>query len=533
MKIFIKKPSLNRVFHWNFQYFSCSSAEMWNKKYVFQLKHKENEEINSLLNRNTFKDKTLDYQGNNHSQIIEKHEKSLENIEKHEENSKKLEKIKKIKEEIGNLMTISKETGVDIELVKWNHIHKENFNMDDTIIDKSLVNEYKIYENSTKESIEMNKINEVSQHNDFITTVKDIASNENQMEFFNKTGIVIKFQSNDAFIKSGLDSYNYLRKYRDRDYKVDINEVLNRDLWEKQRVYDSYIEEEENKEKLTKLIGSYENMLVNFIKTNKYDCFIYENPYFNKEIFKKSKKSFYKKLSFTCLLTFLTSVLVNPIINVLFILLYKEIFEKALFFNSLIHEIRIDSTKNNVLIRKFNFLGLERPVSTQTKIQINSQFKLFKEKYIFNKNSLVFNRKNQKNPENYDENKEKPEKKGDFHEFYEVMFGKNRFFLPSDAVSQSNKTNEELTLLLLNGEIEKIAKFDYSQSEKEGEEEYNDMVNKKKEYCKRNYRSYQSKEDIMQMDYCRYKRNWNFSQYKQGSMLKDITNGYYIDNGYK
>lgn len=521
MKVFFKKPGLNRVFQWKIQDFRYSTSEMWNKKYVFQLKQKENDEIKSFLNKNMIKEETL-----NQSQLIE----SIEKQEKNEENSKNLQKIEKIKEEIGNLITISNETGVNIELVKWNHIHKEKFNMDDTIIDSNLVNQYKIYENSTKKSIESNKISEISQHNDFINTVKDIAFHENHMEFFNKTGIAIDFQSKDAFLKSGLDSYNYLRNYRDRDYKVDINEVLNRDLWEKQRVYDSYIEEEGNKEKLTKLIGSYENSLVNFIKTNKYDCFIYENPYFNKEIFKKARKTFYKKLSLTCFLTFLTSVLVNPLLNVVFILLYKEILKKACFFNSLIHEIRIDSTKNNVLIRKFNFLGLERPVSTQTKIQINSQFKLFKEKYTLKSGFSMLNSKN------HDENKEKHEKnekKGDFHEFYEVMFGKNRFFLPSDAVSQSNKTNEELTLLLLNGEIEKIAKFDYSHSEKEGEEEYSDMVNKYKDYCKRNHRSYQSKEDIMEMDYSRYKRNWNFSQYKQGSMLKDVTNGYYIDNGYK
>ncbi len=163
--------------------------------------------------------------------------------------------------------------------------NKENKNVKEVKSDKSLeelkkeaVEDYKIFEDSTVESI--NKLKKyginLENHLNLKNEVKEIINNDKQQEYYEKTGIVVLERKN-TFTLSNLDPHNYLVKYRDKNYKVDIKEVLTRDLYEKQRVVDNFVEE--NKEKANFMLNSHENRFKVFSNKNTFLYLVYKNPY--------------------------------------------------------------------------------------------------------------------------------------------------------------------------------------------------------------------------------------------------------------
>ena len=417
-------------------------------------------------------------------------------------------------------------------------------NININIIDEA--KEYKIKEDSSKELIKELNIKELSTHLKFKEEIKEVILNDKQEEYFNKTGIVIKTNKNDLFFKSNLDPHNYLINYRDKDYKVDIEEVLNKDLYEKQRTVDFLVEN--NKDEVNKLLSSYNNKYINYIKKNKFLYKIYENPYIsyknnkNKSkfnIFNNANSSFLtlrnKTITNTCLLSILIVILYN-ISPLLLILLPYHIFKlinNFYFLNSLIHEIYIDNDKQKLYIRNFNFLGFEKNPNYIRKTDI-IKCKVLKDvyynKYLNLSNKLTNKEKNNINNKNalIDKNT-----KDIFYTFYRILTPLGIYHLPADASFQSENTIEDLTINVLNGDIDKVVNYDYTNIEKVEQDKYNNYILAKKIYHNKRYEYFITEEEKLQKLYCKYEDNFDFEDFDQTHRLKDKSDGYYVNNSYR
>src|SRR5690606_13635242 len=108
---------------------------------------------------------------------------------------------------------------------------------------------YKIFDDSVAPTVEKLKedVPEISKHTEFREYIKSIIDQDKQEELLRKEGLVILKQKTDVLHKYGIDMHHY-KNYQDREYEVDIQEVLTKDLFEKQRVVDNFVEE--NKEKI-------------------------------------------------------------------------------------------------------------------------------------------------------------------------------------------------------------------------------------------------------------------------------------------
>lgn len=487
--IFNNKFKFIRIMNICTKQFSLHKNELWNTKYVFQLDDK-NETIPVEENKNT------------NDLVEKKEEKKVIPLQ-----TKLLERANQSRKVLQELNLISQNTGKSIEQVKWEYLLISHSKLDDTLFTKQEAEEYEIYKDSVKETVEKLGIKEIEGHIKLQEKIKEIILNDKQDVFFQETGIIIQTKKEDAFFKSGLDSHNYLVKYRDKDYKVDIEEVLNKDLFEKQRVYDDLAVD--NKDKIIKLNGSFENNLQNYVNFNRNSYLIYQNPFSESLELKNEKLKLHKKLILSLLLSGIISILIHPVGCVILSKLYYDIIIKMLFFNNLIHEIRIDSSKQNALVRLYNFLGFEKPIYNSKKIQITQDVCVLKDKYSLNTNNSKFNL------------------------FYQVTNGRRRFLLSADSETQSDKTNQELTLSVINGDLKSIVNYDFTDFENKSLEEYNEYVNMMKEQARQKNMVYLSKEDRLEQDYSRFRKNSDFEDYNQSRIIKDKGEGFYIDNGYR
>ena len=487
--IFNNKFKFIRIMNICTKQFSLHKNELWNTKYVFQLDDKS---------------ETIQVEENKYTNdlVEKKEEKKVIPLQ-----TKLLERANQSRKVLQELNQISQNTGKSIEQVKWEYLLISHSKLDDTLFTKQEAEEYEIYKDSVKETVEKLGIKEIEGHIKLQEKIKEIILNDKQDEFFQETGIIIQTKKEDAFFKSGLDSHNYLVKYRDKDYKVDIEEVLNKDLFEKQRVYDDLAED--NKDKIIKLKGSFENNLQKYVNSNRNSYLIYQNPFSESIELKNEKLKLHKKLILSLLLSGIISILIHPVGCVVLSKLYYDIIIKMLFFNNLIHEIRIDSSKQTALVRLYNFLGFEKPIYNSKKIQITQDVCVLKDKYSLNTNNSKFNL------------------------FYQVTNGRRRFLLSADSETQSDKTNQELTLSVINGDLKSIVNYDFTDFENKSLEEYNEYVNMMKEQARQKNMVYLSKEDRLEQDYSRFRKNSDFEDYNQSRIIKDKGEGFYIDNGYR
>lgn len=385
------------------------------------------------------------------------------------------------------------------------------------IIDEA--NKYKIYEDSVGPTIKELNISEIKGHSEFLQKIKEVIHKDEQDELFVKTGLVVLTKKNDLFFKSKLDSHNYLIKYRDKDYKIDINEVLTRDLFKKQRVVDSFAEV--NKGEIVKLLSASENRFNNYIKENKFVYHVYRNPY-SMKVISKHRSALIFNLALNLIITPILIVF-NPAFLFVQLFFYYRLAQKMNFFRKLVHEIHLCTNKQQAIFRTFNFLGFQRDLASFNPIDISS-IMTFQEKYF---------RKSWRDRIWASSDKTVGSTlKNRFKSFYAVYGSKKLFYIPEDAESQSDLTNEELTLHILNGSLEKVAKFDYSAYEIESTALYNRKIKHLKEYYEKNHLgTYESKEEKLERLYSKYLPNLDFESYDQTKLLRDKSNGYFIDNG--
>jgi hypothetical protein len=396
-------------------------------------------------------------------------------------------------------------------------------------LDSKAINDilkYKIFEDSVAPTVDKltTEVPEIAKHKEFVNWVKDVIDQDKQEEVLQKQGLVILKHKTDILHKYGIDIHNY-KKYQDRDYEVDIEELLTKDLYAKQRVIDSFIEA--NKDKINELIGYYQSKIGKATRLNKYSYLIYQNNYTDKMYF--IKKGLLSNLAATAGLS-VALYLFNPMLLLLLIPDYASILYTSTLLNNLVDQVILLEDKKTVVIRKFNFLGFRRELPANTIDILNIEYrKKIKNPFLSLENGLFFITRLFRRLLNGGNRKY-----NNFKGFHNLIINSRNFYIPADNETQHEDTDEKLILAVMNKDIKFLANFDYSEFEdrltqlNKSLEEYN------RELAAKSHNSYFSEEDRLRMKYSKFLPNRDFKDIKYQSTLKrkDDTDEY-IDNGYR
>jgi hypothetical protein len=392
-----------------------------------------------------------------------------------------------------------------------------------------------------------NEVPEISDHIKFRYYIKNLINSDKQEEALRKEGLVILKNKLDPFHKYEIDTHHY-RKFHDRDYEVDVQEVLTKDLYEKQRVLDDYVEE--NKKRLNDLIGYYNNQF-KFTKYNKYSYLIYQNNYLKS--MKKLKMNLIKNISSVSILS-LVFYLSNPYLMLLLMPEYFSLFYSFYFMNGVVDQIILLDNKQFVKFRTFNFLGFRKEYPSQS-INILKHFYSGKVKndvinlndkgFFFTTRLLrrYFGAKNDGNKNSVEgaENLEKNSKNNNkstsdnFVHFHKIRITGKSFFIPADLSTQNQDTNEELVLYVINNNLKFVMEYDYSTYEDRANTIHNLADQYQKEYARKHGTTYTTKEELLQEEYSDFLPNRDFTDTKYELTLKrpDTVDGTFINNGYR
>jgi hypothetical protein len=396
---------------------------------------------------------------------------------------------------------------------------------------------YKIFENSSPAAIEklQTEVPEIKGHLEFQQWVKSIIDQDKQEEIFKSQGILILKSRQDIFHKFNVDLNNY-RKFHDREYEVDIEEVLTKDLFEKQRVVDSFVEE--NKENINNLIGYYNNRFKH-LKYNKFNYLIYQNNYLDQ--MKWIKLKFVSNIAAVSALSGVL-YLFNPYLLFFLIPEYLAIVVYCHLLNNLVDQVILCENKHNIILRTFNFLGFRKEYRRNSHqiLQISYYEKFYNrilnlsDKGWFLTTRLIRrifkkDKKRAKSDKIVDKNLD------DFKSFHMIRSNFKFFYIPADLTKQHPDTNEELILNILNRNQKFVEEYDYSTYEdrvgklKDALEEY------KKELAKKSHGMFVTEKERLQAEYSNIAGNRDFADdhlemtYKR----RDGVDGTYINNGYR
>lgn len=502
------------------------------------------------------------------------------------------EKVEDKEKEIHHINDINISTKItDSELsINKSERNQDNKNITSLSPEEKLLQEakeYKIFEDSLPEAVDQlveKGLEEIKGHKEFRNKIKEIIDNDKQDDYFKQTGIVIFTKKTDPFYKSGLDSHNYLQNYRDKEYKVNIDEVLSRDLYEKQRVVDNYVEE--RKEKLNYLISSYNNKIKDYVEGNKFKYLIYKNPYCKEKI-SVLRNNLRSGIVANASLVFGFWYLGLPILSIIVLPDLIKLYRNSIFFTSIINEVYLDTTRTKVILIKYriffkesyqhlssdkysisdffvyskDFINteLELPNDGKSNIDINSSTTAITYKHgilrfivgvVQGLNRLyknpffplssyrqllvdIFSKKKNKKTTNNESNDVSGLVKDQFKRFYSIGIKNDYLYIPSDVSEQHSYTQEDLTIALMNGEREKIVQYDFSGLEEHYSEAYKDYVTMRKLEASKRDEEYVTLEERKERDYCNYEPNYNFAAFDQEIIKRDKSNGIYIDNGYR
>lgn len=580
----------------NNNYESNSQSNSHNTNFNKSLKNNSDENINPESNmyksnssresaysieKENFKNSTLE--NNQNTNLIK-----LEQEENKGENSNQGIVSEKVQEK--DLAPIDREALKQTTMKKLNESIPLEKISDETL--REMI-KYRVFEDSVAETVQKisKEVPEIASHDKFRAFIQEAIENDMQEELKNKEGLIILKKKSNPLIKYGID-YHHYRNYADRDYQVDIQEVLEKDLFEKQRVIDSYVEE--NKEKINEILGYYENK-IKYTKFNKFSYLIYQNGYLLK--MNKLRINFLKQIVSTGILSAALSI-ANPLYCLILIPEYISILYTMFVLNRTIDQIILTENKQSVKIRNFNFLGLRREIPGRnyaianiryfnkfenTVLNLNDKgfsfvtrllWRMFKpqNKAVKNINENDTNKDNdgKSNKKEEQEDKAKKEQKkniysgnknsenkekenfneanennlnnknsnkilDNFQTFHMITANGDVFYLPADLSQQHVDTNEELLLDILNNNYKKVLEFDYSEYQDRSTQFYEMVENWKKEYAKKTHEEYYTKEEKLQKEYSKYIGNRDFTEKNTQMTLKrtDGLDGTFIDNGYR
>jgi hypothetical protein len=392
---------------------------------------------------------------------------------------------------------------------------------------------YKVFEDSIGPAVENIKkeVPEIQGHKEFRDWVDSVIDQDKQDEVLKTNGILILRKKTDPFFKYGIDTHNY-RKFHDREYEIDVEEVLNKDLFEKQRVVDDFVEQ--NKHIMNDLIGYYNNRFKH-AQHNKFSYLIYHNGYTKKD-FRLLRLNLFKNIIITTGLSTFIGFMVHPILLVLLVQRYYSILYSFHILNNSVHEIILLENKLDIIIRKFNFLGFRKEYPKQINEITNISYlgKIYN-KYINIKENGWFNYLTNKFNNKGNTNNEQSSKVNNFMHFHKFKIDRKTYYIPADLSNQHPETNEELILAILNKNIKFITEYDYSKYEdrmnaiEESIEQFN------KESYRKSHSVYYTKKDKLREEYSNFKNNRDYADEYYNVTLKrtDGLDGTYVDNGYR
>lgn len=408
-------------------------------------------------------------------------------------------------------------------------LHRINNSIPLSTVNPNVLNEaikYKVFEDSispTAEKIQKD-IPQVGDHKSFREWVDEVVKQDKQDEILQTHGIVILKKKNDPFIKYGIDMHHY-RNYHDREYVLDIQHELTKDLYEKQRVVDNLVEE--NKKAVDELIGYFDNQFKHVL-SNKFSFLIYKNNY-NKQDFKKLRKNLIKHI----LLTFGVSTLLaslNPLLLGLVVPEYFAILYSMIIFNRVVDEVILLEDKQQIIIRKFNFLGyrMEYPKDSHYIYNIRNLGKFHNKLLNLKDRSLSLIQR-------FLSNDQSQKELDNFKYFHEIKIDNRKFLIPADLTIQHKDTNEELILAILNKDLKYIYEYDYTKYHQDVSELKRMYEDYQKERAIKSHSVFQTEEEKLQQKYSKFKDNRDYADEYYSIALKrtDGTDGTYVNNGYR
>jgi len=153
-----------------------------------------------------------------------------------------------------------------------------------------------------------------------------------------------------------------LRKIEDKKYEIDIKYEQTRDLYEKQRVVDQFLEEHQEDNRV--LHGCYENKYVQG-KQNKFLKYVYQNSYDLSQV----RSNFFASTFSTVFSTMILGA-INPMLMPLMIYDYYLLAAfSTMICRQSVHQMVLHESKYHVQLNRVNFLGFETENSSRVKIR--------------------------------------------------------------------------------------------------------------------------------------------------------------------
>ena len=140
-----------------------------------------------------------------------------------------------------------------------------------------------------------------------------------------------------------------LQYIEDEDYYVDLEEELKKDLYEKQRIIDNFVIE--NEEERRDLLGFYENLYYK-AQPNKFIHNVYANTFNLSRVRGALSVGLFNTTLATVGLSF-----IHPLLPAIMLYDYYQLFKYSLLLNGTVIRIKISKTKQKIFIERLNFLG--------------------------------------------------------------------------------------------------------------------------------------------------------------------------------
>eukprot|EP00347_Sterkiella_histriomuscorum_P000391 403376042 len=376
--------------------------------------------------------------------------------------------------------------------------------------------------------------------------------------------ILLDNECTDLIDKLGIN-LEILRKFQDKHYEIDIEYEMTRDLFEKQRVKDAFLEahQEDNK-----ILNSYYKNHYFKAKMNNFKYFLFSNPYLPQDL----RFHFYTSI-FATTVTAGFLAMINPFLPLiltydLYLLLgYSKVLNQTVFL------IALDETKRNIMLNRFNFLGYKTEfkanridmkrvrymgeyenkfVTLDSKGILPSLNRLMgygniqkteqnKQEDINSKIGKDFSQTTSDQSQNQtqetqvvDADLQNSKQKNNFRKFWKFMADNETFLIPIDHDKfEYSCLSKNLVFDVINGRQSQILNHDFSTFEAIQKHLYDQYEQDYKNYMNDMGQHYETERDKLQRKYSYMRPNREFTGERENLKLQKVDDGTFIDNGYR
>ena len=245
-----------------------------------------------------------------------------------------------------------------------------------------------------------------------------------------------------------------LRKIQDKHYEIDVQYELTRDLYEKQRVVDKYLEahQEDNQ-----LLNQYFSNSYFKAAPNKFETLIYTLPYDPLTL-----RQNYRMMLISTGVTGFFFFMVNPMLPL--VLTYDVFLLMNAFrvLNQVTEYINLCSSKRHIFLNKLNFLGyLREPKRERISLQDIKYIGEYRNKSLTLTNygllpslARLLNYKSETEP-------------GDFSKFYKFLANNQVYLVSKDHPYHSQYCiNEALLDDIINGRQKRVFEYNFTEEDR-------------------------------------------------------------------